>query len=254
MNKKSLAFLLLQITFCVVTQANVISLYSGELQFDVPDEYAELSIQKEYNNIDYYSESGNKVIALYSYRKNNFDVSKVLEGMDSCLCDLKKYDLIDSETEYFWNLTTDYITKKYVSENGQKFASHTRYVTGGAYCFGFWYTSEEDFNDFEDLIESIHFSEEEGWSQISLVLKYEGWLYIVLFIILFIATIIAGAGGSKSVGDSLGVSFLLTFILALVFLIPLWHFWVAYFALLGAFFAICFICAYFGIYFTPDIG
>ena len=251
MRKITLVIFLIQITFCAVTKANIISLYSGDLQFEVSDEYAEFSIPKGHN-IGYYSKSGNKIIALYSYRKNNFDVSKIFEVMDSCLCDLTKFDLIDSETEYFWNLTTDYVTKKYVSDSGQKFASHTRYVTGGAYCFGFWYTSEEDFKEFEDLIESIHFSEEEGWSQIKLTFRYGLWMIILLIVLLFIATIFAGADGSKGFSESFGISLLFTFIIALVYIIPLWHFWVAYFAILGAFFVICFICAYFGFYLTID--
>ena len=250
MRKISL-LLLLQIVFCAFTKANNISLYSGDIEFDVPNDYVEIAVPKEYG-ISYYSKSGEKAIALVAYRNSDFDVAMVLEGLDSCLCNLSNYKLVDTEKEYIWNLTTDYITKKYVSESGQKFASYTRYVTKGAYCFGFWYNTEEEYKEFENLIESIHFSEEEGWSQISLIAKYSVWAVILIGILLIIATMFAGAGGSKDFGTSIMSSGLITLIIALLFIIPLWHFWMAYLALLALFFIGCFICAYFGFYLTFD--
>ena len=247
MRKISLLILLL-VTISVTTKANNISLYSGDVQFNVPEDYKEIAIPQN-NNIGYYAESGDKAIALFTYRNGNFDISKVL---DSCLCDLTKYDLVESETDFFLNLTTDYATRKYVSENGQRFASHTRYVTQGAYCFGFWYTSEEEFEEFEKLIESIHFAEEEGWNQISLTIKYSIWAIILIGILLILSTMFAGAGGSKEFCTSVSTSFSITVIIALVFLIPMWHFWVAYLALLALFFVACFVCAFFGFYLTFD--
>ena len=253
MRKVSLLILLL-ITISVTTKANSISLYSGDVQFNVPDDYKEIAIPQN-NNIGYYAESGDKAIALFAYRNSNFDISKVLEGLDSCLCDLTKYELVDSETDFFLNLTTDYTTKRYISENGQRFASHTRYVKEGAYCFGFWYTSEEEFEEFENLIESIHFSEEDGWGQVGLVLKYNLWFVILLVLLFFVSAFFAGVSGKKEFdfANSVAISIFITTIIGIIILIPMWSFWIAYLAILAFFFAVCFFCSFFCIVFVPGV-
>lgn len=252
MRKLSLFFFLLQMTFCVVTKANNISLYSGDVEFEVPDDYTEKAIMNN-TNIGYYAESGNKAFALFAYRKSNFSVSKVFDGLDSCLCNLSNFKLVDTERECFWNMTTDYVTKKYVSDSGMKFASHTRYVTGGAYCLGFWYNTEEEYKCFQDIIDSIHFSEEDGLGQIELTMKYTTgiiWVFLVLFII---ASFIAGIGGDKNNWKvSAAVSLGITIVVAILFLIPMWHFWVAYTSLLILLFVVCFLCAMNGMYLTFD--
>lgn len=248
--RKIIILLLWQITFFTVIKANNISLYSGDVQFEVPDDYVEKTIPQR-NDIGYYSESNNKAIVLCGYRSPNFDESKVMDGMDSCICDLSKYKLVDSEREAFWNVTKDYITRKYVAEDGHKFASHTTYVKQGAYCFGFWYNTDEEYKDFENLIKSIHFSEEEGWGQVGLVMEYSIWFPLLLVILLFVVSILAGASGEQDFGTSIIVSFFITLGIALIILLPLWHFWVAYLAILGFYFVICFFCAFWGFYLVP---
>lgn len=234
------------------TQAKVISLYSGDLSFTVIDKYKEMPISQN-GSIGYYSKSGNKTLVLFSYRKSDFDISKVLDGMDANLCNLSNFKLVNTEKEFFWNMTTDYVIKKYESNDGKKFASFTSYVTKGAYCFGFWYNTEEDYNDFEKLIESVSFSEEKGWSQIKLAWKYAKGYKIVLLLLLIIVSFIAGTGGKDDgFAGKVGISLFLTSIVAMLFLIPMWHFWIAYAFLLIVFFVVCFMCASTGSYITFD--
>ena len=166
---------------------------------------------------------------------------------------MSKFKLIETEKEYIWNLTTDYVIRKYTSDSGKKFASYTRYVTKGAYCFGFWYNTDEEFKDFEKLIDSISFSEEKGLGQIKLALKYTSGVGFILLGLLVIFSIIAGAGGkSGNFGENVGISMFLTAIIAILFLIPMWHFWTAYALLLVVFFFVCLICASTGSYISFD--
>lgn len=247
---KLLFVLILQITVFPAIKANDISLYSGDVQFVIPDDYVEKVVPKE-SSIGYYSESGEKAIALLTYRNSNFSASKVFEKMDSVICDLSKYELIYSEKEGFWNATKDYVTKKYISSDGRKFASHIRYVTEGAYCFGFWYNNDEEYREFEELIDSIHFKEEDSWGQIGLVLKYNVWFIILLVIMFFAASAFAGGSGEQDFASSIIASLIITFVIALIILIPLWHFWVAYATVLGIYFVTCFLCSFFGFYLVP---
>ena len=250
MNKNRSFLLLFVLSLCMPIQSKVISLYSGDLTFEMADNYEEMPLPQN-GNIGYYSRSGNKELALLSYRKGDFDVSKVLNNMDSGICNLSKYKLIETEKEYIWNLTTDYVIRKYISDSGQKFASFTRYVTKGAYCFGFWYNSDEEFKDFEKLIDSISFSEEKGFGQIKLALKYTSGIGFIILGLLIVFSFIAGAGGKAgNFGENVGVCLFMTAIIAILFLIPMWHFWTAYALLLVVFFIVCLLCASSGSYIT----
>jgi len=237
-------------TNVVIAKSN--TLFDGDLSFLVPDGYSEIAIPSN-SNIGYYAKSNNKTVALFAYRNSNFSVSKVLDGLDSCLCDLSKFELVDTEKEFFLNLTNDYVTRKYVSDYGLKFASHTRYVTNGAYCFGFWYYTDDEYKDFKDLIESIHFSEENGLGQIKLVIKYTKGITWIVLILLFVASFFAGAGGGNESWEvCAGYSLCITAVVAFLFLIPLWGFWIAYLSLLALFFIVCFLCAISGMHLTFD--
>ena len=240
------------LSLCATIQSKEVSIYSGDVMFDISDDYEEMAIPNN-SSVGYCAKSEEKILALISYRKGDFDVTKVFENMDANLCDLSNYRLVDTETEHIWNLTTDYVLKKYESESGQKFASYTRYVTKGAYCFGFWYNTEDEYRDFEKLIESISFSEESGWGQIKLTLKYTGGIIYVFLVLLIIASFIAGVGGKVGyIWENVGISTFLTLIVALVFLIPLWHFWIAYAVLLSVFFVVCMLCSTFGFHLNFD--
>lgn len=236
MNVLRVIFSYLFSCFFNATTARNITLCEGDISFMMPEEYVEFEIKNNVN-IGYYAESRSKAIALFAYRNSNFSVSKVLEGLDSCLCDLSKYRLVNTEKEYFWNLTTDYVIRKYESENGQKFASYTRYVTKGAYCFGFWYNSNKEYKDFENLIESVHFSEENAWGQLRLFLSYShiNWiLHHISFsflIIILVGLIVAFARPWK---DNMRI----IAILALIMLPFLWGFWFLYFIFI--LFLLCF--------------
>ncbi len=252
MNQLRSFLFLFVLSLCMTIQSKVVSLYSGDLTFEMADNYEEMPLSQN-GNIGYYSRSGDKVLALLSYRKGDYDVSKVLNSMDSGICDLSKYKLIETEKEFIWNLTTDYVIRKYTSGSGQKFASYTRYVTKGAYCFGFWYNSDEEFKDFEKLIDSICFSEEKGLSQVKLILKYTSGIGYILLGLLVVFSLMAGAGGKAGeFGENVGISLFLTGIIAILFLIPMWHFWTAYTLLLVVFFFICLLCASSGHYITFD--
>lgn len=229
-----------------ISQASVVSLYSGDLTFDISDEYIEIPISNN-ANVVYYAASGDKAMAVYALRTGNFSIPKVLAGLDSCLCDLSKYQLVDIKEEPIWDLTTDYVTRKYVSEGGLKFVSHIRYVTKGAYCFGFWYNSDEELKDFETTIKSIHFAEENGMGQIKLVWKYNilacGFILPLLFV--FMGVIMLLIFRKKNNGWSTRFIFALrsTIVMALILIVPMWHFWVAYSSLLLLFFILCFYWA-----------
>lgn len=235
MDVVKVVFLFLFSSFVIAATARDITLFEGDVSFNVPEEYVEIAIKNKVN-IGYYAEFGNKAIALFAYRKGNFSASKVLEGLDSCLCDLSKYRLVDTEKEYLWNFTTDYVTRKYINDNGRKFASHIRYVTKGAYCLGFWYDTEEDYREFEDVIESLHFSEEDKWGQLRLFLTYShiNWIFqhlSFLTLIFIIGLIVAFARPWK---DNLRIIALI----AIIALLLLWGFWFLYISLI--LFLLCF--------------
>lgn len=234
------------------THSKEISLFSGDISFNVPDNYEEISVSPN-SGIAYRAEMNNNEIALIAYRKGDFNVSSVLDNMDALLCDLSGFKLDDTEKEYVWDFTTDFVTRKYVSESGQKFASHIRYVTEGAYCFGFWYDTEDGFKDFQNLIKSVHFAEEDGIGQIKLAIKYTTVFLAIIIVLLIIASFFAGAGGSKNIKRSAIISLALTTVVAILFLIPMWHFWIAYLSLLGLFFVVCFICAMSGMHISFDV-
>lgn len=222
-------------------QSKEINLFSGDVKFNVPEEYKERTVSN--SDVAYYAVSGNKGIALLTYRKSDFSVSAVFEKMDSMLCDLTDYKLVDTDRESFVNFTNDYVIKKYESSTGRKFASYIRYVTQGAYCFGFWYETAEEFEDFKDIIDSVHFAEENS-DQVALALKYTGGLSWILLILLFVAAFFAGASGSAGeFKESAMVSLIITSIIAALFIFPLWGFWYAYLILLLVFYVICFLCA-----------
>lgn len=219
-----------------ISQASVVSLYSGDLTFDISDEYIEIPISNN-ANVAYYAASGDKAMAVYALRTGNFSIPKVLAGLDSCLCDLSKYQLVDIKEEPIWDLTTDYVTRKYVSEGGLKFVSHIRYVTKGAYCFGFWYNSDEELKDFETTIKSIHFAEENGMGQIKLVWKYTAG---IVFGILFLMSLIFKSKHNNW-GARASSTLRTTIVIALILAFPMWNFWIAYCIQLLGFFAFTFL-------------
>ena len=236
---------------CAKGHSKVISLYSNELTFEILDDYVETSISQK-GNIGYCAKSNDKLFALLSYRNSNFDASKVLEKMDSTLCDLSKFKLVDTEKEYFWNFTTDYIIRKYETEDGQKFASYIRYVSNAAYCFGFWYNSADEFDEFEHIIDTVHFSEEKGLSQCGLLIEYAGNMSWIVIILLIIVSWVAGVGGEKTFKMALATALFFTTLAAVIFLIPFWGFWYAYAILLSIFFIACFFCGFWGLYLSID--
>lgn len=237
--------------FANFLSAEEVSLFSGDVKFEVPaglvDEHIIDTIPDQIGMVygaDYATDD--KSVFVFTYRKNDFSVNKVLNGMDSNMLNLKAFKLIDKEEESIFNFTTDYVTRKYIREDGFRLATHTRYDLKGAYCFVFSYRNEEEFTDFENLINSIHFAEENSFGQIDLALKYTAGMMIILIVLLILVSIIACGVGVEA-GDDKSFVFKainwITVIVGFLFLLPLWGFWIAYASLLVSTYVICWLCA-----------
>ncbi|MBO5024956.1 MAG: hypothetical protein J6C86_02290 [Bacteroidaceae bacterium] len=235
--------------FANFLSAEEVSLFSGDVKFEVPagfvDEHIIDTIPDQIGmayGADYATDD--KSIVVFVYRKGDFSVPKVLGRMDSNMINLKNFKLIDTEEESIFNFTTNYVTRIYIREDGLRIATHTRYDSKSAYCFAFSYRNEEDFKEFENLINSIHFAEEDGFGQIKLAVEYTAGMMIILIVLLILISIIACAAGME--GDKSFVAKLInwiTVIIGFLFLLPLWGFWIAYASLLVSVYAVCWLCA-----------
>lgn len=233
-------------------QARQVSLQSGKVTFEVPDDYRELP-QMPDSALIYCAVNDSVTFALLNISSGNLDYSKVLDRMDSAMCDLTKFELVDTEKDFFLNFTNDYVLRKYTSESGRKFASFTRYTMNNAYCFGLWYDSEEEFEAFRKTTKSVHFAQEEGFEQVPLALSYSGWWIALLCLFVALSSYVAAA--SNNVGQfwsSLRQAIVSTLIIGALSVFPLWSYWYALLVLLIVTFVLDFFCAITGCYFEAD--
>lgn len=110
---------------------------------------------KNSNNLSFFAEKTNAIIALASPDIKDFSPKRLFESMDTISFNLKEAKLVKSKSENFLQWTRDCFTKYYNNPDGSKLITHTFYTNGVAYCLYASYHSDDDEKLINETINSI---------------------------------------------------------------------------------------------------
>ena len=223
---------------------------SNNLTFEIPDSAQELPIKVK--GVLYNAEFGGANLILCSVKGKNLNTDWIKDSLDVAFYRISSFKLIDTEKECFWNMTKDYVKRDYADENGNRFASYIWYGSKVAWCLGFFYHSDNEHDLFDKIVNTIHFAEEDGFSQLLLVKKYSWYAWIFAILLMVLASIFHFCEPEYSFIEKSLYCILPTIFFGIILLIPLWGFWTAYFTCLICLYLVSLVCATMNIHLLPD--
>ncbi|MEY8722641.1 hypothetical protein AALN73_15980 [Bacteroides stercorirosoris] len=161
-------------------------------------------------------------VMIAQINSDDFDVSKVLNKMDTLSYNLKNYELVGSETEHFYQWAKDYKKKYYKSTDDWKILTYTFYTNERPYCILFQYKNNDDLSRFESLVDSIKYNGS-FWDKLVLTYRNAHIYWILLFCVVMIVSAILG----KPCGH-LATALLMTTAVAIILLLTIWGNWLIF--------------------------
>lgn len=243
-------FLLLLFIITPLSSNSKIFEMKGDISFELPDSY----IEHRSNNSSYVftADSSYKNFFICNVLDiTEFNSTKVLNSADTiCNPELKKYELIDSEREYFFQWNKDYKMNYYKLDRDEyKYVTYTSY-TSKPYNIIFGYKTDEELEVFEEIIDSIEYN----GVPLQKVLVYISYAYIFWLIALIVVSIFGCAShdDNRPFKNAIVVGFKTTLITAALLVIVLWGSWsvIPIFAFTSG--LIGFITSWASVYFTIE--
>lgn len=181
-----------------------------DVTFEVPDSFT----QKQMEGVLLYAsnEKSKSSIMLATVEIEDFDAGKVLEKMDTTVYNLGGDKLVDTEKENFYQWNKDYVKRYYRKSNGFQYISYTFYTWKHPYCFLFKYSTEEDLEQINQVIESIKI--DDGlWGSLWQPGRQSPILLVIICVLLYLIAYFTHDSKNSS-STALKVSALLTLVLS----------------------------------------